>query len=190
MGRSIRPIVAAALLALACSQAQAALITTTYDFSATDWFNVPPSPPVSTLEGSVTLTFNTSDTSLTERTSGITLNSLNVSLGSALGFIYDPNGFLSGLGLESMLIGGIADRVTSVSAGSDDFGLLIRNPSSSNPSLDVALLSTASPPEFWRSHTGTVSSLPASSIPGPPTLPLLGLGLAGLLALRRLRDHS
>ena len=188
MGLSIRPAVAPALFALsiltalASPQIAAAPFTATYGFSATDWITVPPNPPVATLEGSVTVTFDTSDTSLTERTTGITLNSLNVSLGSAIGFLYDPTGFLSGTNLEGLFIGGIQSGVGSVAPGTDDFGILIINPRANNPTLEAVLLSTASPSAFWNAQTRSISSVPL-----PLPLALLGAGLVGLYVSRGIR---
>lgn len=172
---AIVSIAAAAMLGLLSAPVQATPITRTYEFTATDWFIQPPTPPVGTLVGSVTLTFDTDDTSLTEQTSDILLNSLNVTLGSTLGFLYDPTGFASATGIESLFIGGVSNGVGTVTPGENDFGILIENPSSSSPSLAIALLSTADPAASWRSETGTVSVVPA-----PATLVLMSLGLAGI----------
>lgn len=169
-----------AIFLLALGQAQAALITRTYEFTATDWFNTPPEPPVDTLVGSATVTFDTDDDSLATYTTGITLNSLNVALGSDVGFIYDPTGSLPGTGIETLFIGGIENRVTGTFY-TDDFAVSIGNPSSVTPSLSVALLSTLEAGAIWRSETGTVTS----AVPEPAGLALFAVGMVGLAVARR-----
>ncbi|HAV61732.1 MAG TPA: hypothetical protein DCY13_05125 [Verrucomicrobiales bacterium] len=166
---------------MALGQAQAGLITRTFDFTATAWFITPPVPPVATLVGSATVTFDTDDDSLATYTTGITLNSLNVALGSDVGFIYDPTGSLPGTGVETLFVGGIEGQVFGT-FNTDDFAISIENPSSVMPMFSVALLST--PSATWRSEIGTVTAT-ATAVPEPLTLALFGIGMVGLVVTRR-----
>ena len=69
------------------ASANASLITRTYDFSV----EMEPSAPDSPVTGSVTITFDPTGGSLLNQTTGIILNDLNISLGSAISFDYDAN---------------------------------------------------------------------------------------------------
>ena len=101
--------------------AQADIVTLDIEFEA-NTFQVgsgPDAPPVDPVLGSLTLTFD-SDLVYTDETSGITLNSLNIALGSALSFSYDP---AAGTFPAGTL------RVGGLHAGSD---VIIFNPSTND----------------------------------------------------------
>ena len=78
----------------------------------------PTGAPVDPVVGSFTITFDPTQ-SYTEETSGITLNSLNINLGSEFGFDYAP------APTPIIIVGGIRTGVHGITPGTDDFFLPI-----------------------------------------------------------------
>lgn len=174
-------LIAAAVTSLSADGAHAATITRTFDFKASNFWTSfgPMSPPADPLIGSVTVTFDT-DQTVTNVTSGITLHSVNVALGSPIAFSFDQM-------TRRMSIGGLAGESRGVTAGTDDFALIIRNADLLTASY-IAVLHTvqSDPPAFsiFRSTTGEVT---ASAVPEPTSWALAVVGFAALGTVLRRR---
>jgi hypothetical protein len=72
--------------------------------------------PVDPVTGTFFITFDPTQT-YTDETSGITLNSLNIGLDSALSFDYSPTGNANGAA-DELVVGGLEDGASSISLGS------------------------------------------------------------------------
>ena len=170
----------AALLAGA-RPAEATVIAKTFIFSASSFSPAAPTTPVN---GSVTVTWNNAANILTDTTAGITLNNLNISLGSAIAFNY----FVAAGALTDVLvIGGIANGVLGVSAGTNDLFLRITGVSTATPGFNFFQYTPAGTSQFFGASSGTVTSTNFTAAPEPMTLALLTPALLGLAAARRRR---
>lgn len=149
------------------------------------------------VSGAFTLTFD--PTALVENsTTGISLDSLSLTLGSALSYSYDPT-------TDKLNVGGIANNASNP----DVFGTQVVNydPADNDFYLQISdFLGTASVyglgfaqtnvprtifyanPTLGANLSVTVGDVTAP-VPVPPSLPLVAsaIGLAGLLARRRMR---
>jgi hypothetical protein len=113
--KTLLGIAGAALLA---GSASATVLSHTYSFTVWDLTNYEGDvPPVDPVIGSVALTLDTSQTVI-DQTTGITLKSLNIALGSPIAFTYYSDG-------DFLLIGGLQNTVSSVEGQSDDFLVMI-----------------------------------------------------------------
>jgi hypothetical protein len=100
--------------ALLAGSVNATVLTRTYSFKVWDLTNYENDvPPVDPVIGSVTLTLDNTQTVI-DQTTGITLNGLNVALGSPIAFSYY-------VGNDSLVIGGLQNTVSSVAGQTDDF---------------------------------------------------------------------
>jgi hypothetical protein len=124
--------------------ANAALVHDLVTFSASDLtVGVGTDPaPKDPVTGSFTISFDTANT-YTDQTAGITLNSLNIALGSALSFSYNAPG--SGLPLGTLVVGGISDGAQQVqfAPSTDDFWLFITNYATAPTFLQLGYSQTA-----------------------------------------------
>ena len=93
--RAVGLATAAALLLGSAGLAKAALITQTYNITASGFGAGAPVDPVT---GSFTVTFDNASDILADTTSGITVNSLNIAVGSAVGFNYSTAGDILDIG--------------------------------------------------------------------------------------------
>ena len=174
MKKLLLGILAVSSLMLAIPSANAATITYDVSFSATNFS--PASAPVDPVKGSFTITFDPTQ-SFSDSTTGITLDSLNISLGSTLGFSYTP-------GSRILEVGGIQNNVGGVGTGTDDFALVI--PGFPNGPFVGGI-------EFFYNQGGsdTFDALTTSftTTPLPAALPLFatGLGALGLFGWHRKR---
>jgi hypothetical protein len=72
--------------------AHAAIVTRTYDFSASNFLQTATPPPVPVVRGSFTVTFDDA-VPVTDVTSGLTINSLNIPVGSQIVYSYELGEF-------------------------------------------------------------------------------------------------
>jgi hypothetical protein len=151
--------------AIAVQASAGSLVSDTVDFTATGFTALPGSGPAPTdpVTGSFTITFNSTQT-YTDATAGITLNNLNIALGSQIGFNYSPTGQYAG----QLWVGGIQDGVCCVQISPtlyDDFYLHITN-IATNPAFQQ--LGYTTPSGYWYT-TGTdgssISVTPVNSAP-------------------------
>jgi hypothetical protein len=141
--------------AIATTQSSAATVTDTVDFSATGFTTGvgTGSAPTDPVTGSFTITFDPSLTYADPTTAGITLNNLNIALGSQIGFYYSPTGASAG----ELFVGGIQDGVCCVQISPtlyNDFYLHITN-FSTDPAFEQ--LGYTTPSGYWYT-TGTAGS--------------------------------
>src|SRR5689334_11633264 len=109
----VNALLMAYLSAFSIGSANAATVTDYVTFTASNFsvFNGSSPVPTDPVMGSFTITFDPTQT-YNDSTQGITLNSLNINLGSALSFVYSPTGPFPDL----LIVGG-------VSAGADGLQL-------------------------------------------------------------------
>jgi PEP-CTERM motif len=185
-------IVSTFLVCLAClggTAAHAALVTETYAFTFGGFTDILASatPPMTSLTGSVTLTFDPTITTH-NNTSDIVINSLSDT------FVDSPVGFFAGQVGSSFIItiGGTAAGATAITVGSNDFLVTLQFAdagSLGNPQLfqnavglGTAYSVTTDPNSAFFAQTGSVSA-----VPEPSTWAMLILGFAGVgfMAYRR-----
>ncbi|WP_204251236.1 PEP-CTERM sorting domain-containing protein [Elioraea rosea] len=95
--------------------------------------------------------------------------------GAGIGFFYDA-------AADQLVIGDLLNGVWDFDFGTTDFFITILGPA--KPVADLAVLAYFVAPDYVSSGEGT-ATFTSTAIPEPATLGLFGLGLAGLLALRR-----
>ena len=176
----------------------AAPITRTYDFTANniqDQTGNDVAPPVNPVVGSVTVTFDPALGPIANQTTGITVHSLNVTVGSPIAFSYNP------ANTDEIQIGGLDQGTGGLTDGLNDFLVDIFDASGATPffgNLDYTILATTVATGQFSSFgpasraDGTVTVEPASAVPEPPELELFLAGCLLFLAIyaRRTRRHS
>jgi hypothetical protein len=176
---------------LAVGSAQAAVVTQTYYFTLGDFFDIaaiPVAPPISSISGAFTVTFDT-DADVQDGLT-VVVDSLNgVSVDSPIGYTF----WQAGGGYPAYLsIGGTQSTSQFINGGTNDFSLSLKftNPAmpelaicddgyacGSAPGTTIASGYTriGSPDSYWLAGSGSVS------VPEPAAwaLMLLGFGVSG-----------
>jgi len=151
--------------------------------------------PTDPVTGSFTITFDPTMT-YADSTSGITLNSLNISLGSALAFNYSPSSQTvdgTTYAAGELVVGGIGDGAGDVtfSPATNDFWLFV-NTFTTSPSFDqvgYAQVAAGNNLFFTTNQTGSVSVEPAPvPIPAAGWLLLSALAGLGLVSQRKRQE--
>ena len=178
MWNSVRALGLAVALIFAAGQAQATPITRTFDFSATSFVgNFGGLAPVDPVTGNITVTFDPMGGDVTGQTTGITLNALNIALGSTLAFDYSVFS-------DVLTIGGLDNETNGVGLNVLDFSLRLNNASTANiitfPFFANFAYSQNSNDVFL-ANAGIVNvTMENVSVPEPAALGLLIVGLAGV----------
>jgi PEP-CTERM motif len=180
----------AGVVAVGAQAANAALVNDLVTFTASGFTSAFGQPvPTDPVTGSFTITFDPTQT-YTDETSGITLKSLNISLGSALAFDYSPTGNTNG-DADELVVGGLQTGAGSVSLAPtvfDDFYLHIFTYSSTPTFQQVGYTTSSATPNsnyFFTnlpdSGAGSVTVTPITSgVPEPSTWAMMLAGFAGL----------
>jgi hypothetical protein len=186
MKNSALALIAAFSGILTLSPASAGTVSDLVTFNATDFQTINIPAPVNPVTGSFTISFDPT-LDYTDSTTGISLNSLNIVLGSTLSFTYNhTNDFLQ--------VGGLANGAGTIqySPSTDDFYLQIFGLGAGTPTfnqLGYTQTSYSSDNYFYTlNQTGTVSATPiTAAVPEPSTWAMLLLGFTGIgfLAYRR-----
>jgi len=172
-----RLILAALVLGISSTAAQASLITLSYDFTASGF--LPAGAPVDPVTGSFFVMFDNSADIIND--TNITITNLNIALGSPASFTYLSGG-------DSLFVGGLDAGALDFVPETDDFVLGIGNASTSaifGAALDY---SQAGIEGEKKSFQSTDIALTPSAVAEPATLSLFGLGLAGM-GVRRWRQR-
>jgi hypothetical protein len=188
-------LLAAAIAApLISAPAQAATITDQVTFTALGFSTSGGPVPVDPVTGTFLITFDPTQT-YTDQTAGITLKSLNINLGSALSFSYNP----TGPSADELIVGGAADGASMVQFNppTDDFWLFI-DTFTTSPTFDQVGYAqvSAGPSIFFTdksaggSGTVTVGPPPSGGVPEPATWAVMLTGFGGVGLAMRWRRKS
>lgn len=167
---------AAAMMLGTGSAASAATVVKKFDFTATGF--TPVGAPVNPVIGSITIEFDPT-VSVSQSTSGITLNSLNIAMGSPLMFSFNPGFF----GLMS--IGGTQGS-DGVQHGTNDFAFSFFYADTATPQIPLFFYSQVGHMNAYETRNVALSVSVVEpggpgAVPEPAAWALMigGFGLAG-----------
>lgn len=148
----------------------AAVVTKTYNFSASNFFPTPTPPPTPVVTGSFTLQFDDA-VAVTDATAGLTINSLNIPVTSQIVYTYElgPFGYLRFGGLESGSGTLMLNTNDILFQYSEQFGSVL------------LYSSTLTPDSNFFTTNVSVEVTSGTSVPEPTSwaMMLLGFGLIG-----------
>jgi len=187
-----RILAGSSALIIASSVSLAAPITRTYDFTVINVHdqtgnNVP--APVNPVAGSITITYDPSLGTITNQTAGITVHSLNVSVASPIAFSY------SAANTDEIQIGGLDQGTGGLTDGVADFLLDIFDASGPSPffgnmdyTVQATTISAGQFSDFAADSRADGSvTVAATGVPEPLSIAVLGVGLLGVIAVRKNR---
>jgi hypothetical protein len=183
-----------ALQQILAAPVDAAVITRTYDFTVNNVHdqtrnNVP--APINPVFGSFTVTFDPALGTIVNQTSGITVNSLNVTIASPIAFSYNA------ANTDEVQIGGLDQGTGGLTDGVSDFLLDIFDASGPQPffgNMDYTIFATTIATGQFSDFAadtradGTVTVVPTLAVTEPPMLVLFVVG--GLLSVAVNRGRS
>ena len=172
--RKVSFVTVLGVLLLTLAMAPLAGATMVTDFVS---FTVPfGSGAVNPVVGSFTITFDPAVSA--SEASTITLDSLNINLGSSLAFNNTPG--------STLIVGGSANGAGTVIGGTDDFFLVILGIATATPSIASMTYSQVGSTTQFHNFFGSGSTITvgAPAVPIPPTVLLFGSGLLGLVGWR------
>ena len=171
---TITAIAAITALGMIATSVQAAPVTRTFTFTATDFTEASPIDPAM---GSFTVTFDPAGLVEVFDQTSISLVSLNFTLGSQLSFGYRP-------ALDQIVIGGLQDGANFLSEGNFDFGLAFTGASGAMQTPTNFILVQGG--EIFQATNIQVSLVPVTeAVPEPMSVAMLGMGLTGMAFARR-----
>ncbi len=171
---TITAIAAITALGMIATSVQAAPVTRTFTFTATDFIGLAPVDPAM---GTFTVTFDPAGLVEVFDQTSISLVSLNFSLGSQLSFGYRP-------ALDQLVIGGLQDGANFLSDGNFDFGVAFTGASGAMQTPTNFILVQGG--EIFQATNLQVSVVPvAEAVPEPMSVAMLGMGLTGMAFARR-----
>jgi hypothetical protein len=195
-------LVLSAIMLISALPASAATVTDNVAFNVAGFSTFPSGgAPTDPVTGSFTITFDPTQSYTSGTTAGITLNSLNITAGSAISFCYSASAYTCdgvAFSADELVVGGIFDGTPLVqfNPSTNDFVLQISNFTSSPVFTEMVYAQTAEGnfDNFTTPgvSTGTVTVTGVSATPIPAALPLFaaGLGVMGFLTKRRKRKSG
>ncbi len=188
--RLISRLFATSLSLVLGSSVSAATITRTIHFNASDFYDIGGAgpAPIDPVHGRVTVTFDPAAGPVSDVTSGITLNGINLSVGSPLAFTTQFDA-VSGA-YDAVFLGGSQNGATSTGAGTADFVLGLLELSTAAPRIaELFYTVTGKAPDtyFARKVQGRVRPGEPCPVPEPATWTMMILGLSLLGAAARSR---
>lgn len=173
--KAIAAACVAAGLGLAASAASATPITRVFDFTASGFtsdFGPPMAAPTDPVVGSFEITFDPAAGDVFDVTTGISLRSLNIPLGSPLAYTYFS-------GPDVLRVGGLSFGVSGVLFASNDFRLQIADLTGTPTFQGLTYAELSVGTTGFDSSTGQVT-FGATPEPAAWALLLTGFGLVGL----------
>jgi hypothetical protein len=185
MNAVFRALAGAACLAIVPAAADAAVLTKTFAFQASDFAPFPGSgvSPFAEVTGSVTVTWDNS-VDVIDQFTGVTVNSLSIPYQPQLAFSYIRS--------VDVLRVGAANQSSQMSGSSNDFTLSIGAASLANHDSVYTAFSfaNANVTNFFRANELRIADVTGVPEPASWALMIAGFGLAGAALRRRASQAS